>query len=261
VGTRDGTTADLAAAIRAATQNSVDVINLSLSVTEGTPDLRSAVTEAIDRGIVVVAAVGNQHDGGDPTPYPAAYPGVIGVGAIGADGVRWSGSQVGSYVDIVAPGAAVVGAMPGRGHTRVEGTSFATPFVSATVALMLQYHRGLSPAEVSRRLFATADPSPGGRPSHEYGYGVLNPLRALTSVVPPAGAEGATEPGPVVGGASVAPASGVSLALAAGVAAGLAALTALVFALAAAVPLGRRRGWRPGRLSDPPPDLGRQPPA
>jgi membrane-anchored mycosin MYCP len=250
---RDGSTADLARAIRTAVQRRVDVINLSLSVEESDPALESAVAEAIDRGIVVVAAVGNGHDRGDPTPYPAAYPGVIGVGAINRDGTRWASSQVGSYVDIVAPGSAVVGAVPVRGHALVDGTSFATPFVSATVALLLQYHRGLSPAEVSRRLVATADPSPGNHRSDEYGYGVLNPLRAITAVVPAAGAKPAVPPGAAHHGAAAARLHGVPLALAGGVATGLVVVAGVLTAIAIVAPLGRRRRWRPGRLAVPAP--------
>jgi type VII secretion-associated serine protease mycosin len=250
---RDGSTADLATAIHTAVQRQVDVINLSLSVEQSDPALEAAVAEAIDRGIVVVAAVGNGHDRGDPTPYPAAYPGVIGVGAINKDGTRWSESQVGSYVDIMAPGSSVVGAVPGRGHALLEGTSFATPFVSATVALMLQYHQGLSPAEVTRRLVATADPSPGNRRSDEYGYGVLNPLRAVTAMVPAAGAKPAAPPSVAAADAATTRIDGVPLALAGGVATGLLAIAALLIAIAMLAPLARRRQWRAGRLAAPAP--------
>jgi type VII secretion-associated serine protease mycosin len=248
---RDGSTADLATAIRTAVQRQVDVINLSLSVEQSDPALESAVAEAIDHGIVVVAAVGNSHDRGDPTPYPAAYPGVIGVGAINKDGTRWTSSQVGSYVDIVAPGSSVVGAVPVRGHALLEGTSFATPFVSATAALLLQYHRGLSPAEVTRRIIATADPSPGNRRSDEYGYGVLNPLRAITAEIPAAGAKPGVAPSVATGAASAARVDGVPVALAGGAAIGLLALAGVLIAIAILVPLGRRRRWRPGRLAAP----------
>jgi subtilisin family serine protease len=249
---RDGSTADLATAIQTAVQRQVDVINLSLSVEQSDPALEAAVAEAIDRGIVVVAAVGNSHDRGDPTPYPAAYPGVIGVGAINKDGTRWSSSQVGSYVDIVAPGSSVVGAVPVRGHALLEGTSFATPFVSAAVALLLQYHRGLTPAEVTRRLIATADPSPGNRRSDEYGYGVLNPLRALTGMIPAAGAKAGVAPSAAAAATgSGARVEGVPVALAGGAAIGLLGLAGVLIAIAILAPVGRRRRWRPGRLTAP----------
>ena len=137
--------------------------------------------------MVVVAAAGNNGttEKGNPTPYPAAYPGVIGVGAITRDGVRAAFSQHGDYVDLVAAGEGVTMAAPGSGHTARQGTSFATPYVAATAALLLQRFPGLTPAQVQRRLVATADPAPGGRRSDEYGYGLLNPYRALTETLGP----------------------------------------------------------------------------
>jgi subtilisin family serine protease len=140
----------------------------------------------------------------------------------------------------------------------LEGTSFATPFVSATVALLLQYRRGLSPAEVTRRLIATADPSPGNRRSNEYGYGVLNPLRAITGVVPAAGAKPDVAPSAATGAVSGARIDGVPVAVAGGVATALLAVAGVLIAIAMLAPLARRRRWRPGRLAAPAPPPAEQ---
>jgi subtilisin family serine protease len=113
-----------------------DVINLSISTTTDSPALREAIQAALEADIVVVAAVGNLAIQGNPTPYPAAYDGVVGVGAITSTGARYERSQVGPYVDIVAPGDAVTAAAPRGGHNAVSGTSFAVPFVAATAALI-----------------------------------------------------------------------------------------------------------------------------
>jgi type VII secretion-associated serine protease mycosin len=237
---------DLAAGIRAAVRARPRpaIINVSLSTTGDHPALRSAVAEALAADIVVVAAAGNRHDRGDPTPYPAGYDGVVGVGAIGADGTRADSSQVGSYVDLVAPGSAVVVALPGRGHQTVQGTSFATPFVAATAALVRARWPDLDRHQVVRRLLATADPAPGDRPSPAYGWGILNPTRALTEVMAP------PRPGPTPAPiAARAPALVGSVGPGAGtvrVAAALVIAAALVAVVAAAVPQGRRRRWRPG---------------
>ena len=241
-----GGVAELTAGIRAATAHRPKpaVINLSISTTSDNPGLRAAVAEALAADIVVVAAAGNQHDHDDPTPYPAAYDGVVGVGAVGPDSVRVASSQVGSYVDIVAPGTQVVGALPTGGHGVYEGTSVAAPFVSATAALIRARWPDLHQADVVRRLLATADPAPGGRPSNEYGYGVLDPMRALTEVVQAAGPVPSMSPLPPivpVAGRSAAPAP-----VALGVAVVLVAAAAGIAAVAAAVPAGRRRRWRPG---------------
>jgi subtilisin family serine protease len=250
---------DLAAGIRAAVASDPrpDVINLSISTTADSPAMRAAVAEALAADIVVVAAVGNHHDQGDPTPYPAAYDGVIGVGAIAADGRRLAESQVGSYVDIVAPGDRIIAAVPGHGHQAFHGTSLAVPFVAATAALIRARYPGLGQADVARRLLATADPAPGSRPSPEYGYGVLNPVRALTEVLVPGGPGAASQrPLPAIGG-NVSPTPATPTAL---IAAALLVIAAMVIATAAAaIPLGRRRRWRPGVAEQVPTLLG--PPA
>lgn len=255
----DGNIAELAAGIARAVSHRPRpaVINLSIATTADDPAVRAAIQAALDADIVVVAAVGNQHDHGDPAPFPASYPGVVGVGAIGPDGSRWGMSQVGSYVDIVAPGDQIVAAAAGGGHSSFQGTSFAAPFVSATAALIRARWPALSRTEVQRRLLATADPAAGARPSADYGYGVLNPTRALTEVVAPVGAanpavltvEPTMSPTAAADPAAMPVRTANSAALAMAVV--LLLLAAAVATIATAVPAGRRRGWRPGRVSDP----------
>lgn len=235
---------DFARAIRWATENGADVINFSVVLYEDSPVVRDAVAQALAADVVVVAAAGNLHDNGDPRPYPAAYPGVIGVGAIGAGGQRAAFSQVGTYVDVVAPGEAVLVAAPGRGHLEQSGTSYAAPFVAATAALLREYRPELSAAQVAARIIATADPAPDGA---GYGSGVLNPYRALTET----GAVGRprataalpraeADPALVARQARRASARDRALLLA-GIVAGAAMLTIL---LAVVVPRGTRRRWR-----------------
>jgi membrane-anchored mycosin MYCP len=246
--TGSGDLQDLVDGIKEAVRRRPGVMNLSISTTADNPDLRAAIQSALDADIVVVAAAGNYHDRGDPRPYPASYDGVVGVGGIGADGQRVAKSQVGSYVDIVAPGDAVIGAAPGSGHVTNQGTSFATPFVAATAALIRAKWPQLDRAEVVRRLLATADPAAGARPSPDYGYGVVNPMRALTELLPPVAGVAAITPTPVVqpglGRLSQRPAP---TALALGAAAVLVLSAAGVVTVAIAMPAGRRRRWRPGR--------------
>lgn len=236
--------ADFARAIRWAVDHGADVINLSVVLYEDSTPVREAVEHALAEDVVVVAAAGNLHDNGDPRPYPASYPGVIGVGAIGVAGQRASFSQVGSYVDLVAPGEAVLVAAPGRGHLEQSGTSYAAPFVAATAALLREYWPELSAAEVAARIVATADPAPNGT---GYGGGVLNPYRALTDT----GAVSRTRPATALPRAEVDPAlvarqsrratARERAMLVAGIAAGAVALTVLV---ATVVPRGMRRRWR-----------------
>ncbi len=260
-----GTVDDLAAGIRAAVASRPRpaVINLSLSASRDSPALRAAVRAALSADIVVVAAVGNNHAGGDPPSYPAAYDGVVGVGAIGPTGARVESSQVGSYVDLVAPGEAVTAAAPTRGHLVVSGTSFAAPFVSATAALIRAREPRLTQSQVVRRLISTADPAPGAPPdSPGYGAGVLNPLRAVTDVgtnavpetpLPHSSATADTDPRAGVGFVASPESDGTAITshpartAVVGVAFALIAAAVAIGIGAVAIPRGRRRGWRVGR--------------
>ncbi|MCX4468799.1 type VII secretion-associated serine protease mycosin [Micromonospora sp. NBC_01655] len=242
--------ADFARAIRWAVDHHADVLNLSLVLYADHPDVRAAVRYAVARDVVVVAAAGNLHDGGNPRPYPAAYDGVLGVGAIGPDGRRAGFSQVGPYVDLVAPGGEVLTAAPGQGHHRVEGTSYAAPFVAATAALVRQYRPELTAAEVSQRIVATADPAPGDGSGDGYGAGVLNPYRAVTETgagpagrKQGAGALPADRPDPALLARQARRAAARDRALA--VAAGTGTAMAGVVLLAVVLPRAARRRWRP----------------
>jgi membrane-anchored mycosin MYCP len=179
-----GSPAQFAAAIDwAVTKGRVQVINLSLVTSEDSTAVEQAVKRAYDAGVVVVAAAGNHGDTGNPDPYPAKYPEVLAVGAVTADGVKTTFTQHGDYVDLAAVGKDVTMAARGGGLCVSEGTSFSAPFVTATVALLEQRFPGITPAEVERRLKATADPAPGGVGDPYYGAGLLNPYRALTETL------------------------------------------------------------------------------
>ncbi|MEV6302257.1 S8 family serine peptidase [Actinoplanes sp. NPDC051861] len=256
-----GSASGFAQGIRFATDAGAQVINISLVLYEDVPAVRNAVQRAIDRGVVVVAAVGNvdaKSANAGRTPYPAAYPGVIGVGAVNEGAARPDSSPVGPWVDLVAPGDQVIAATRVRGYARYNGTSFAAPFVSAAAALILSREPGLTPDQVSRRLFATADPTFGGSPVRPwangtgYGFGIVQPLRAL--VERPV----AAEPREAKALSAYSPdetdpvrANQVRWAL-------IIAVVVLAVAAAAgmgsiAMPRGRRRGWRPGRAPQPAP--------
>jgi membrane-anchored mycosin MYCP len=236
-------------------QGHADVINLSLVTTEGDTPVRAAVARAIGKGVVVVAAAGNHGRPNDPnpTPFPAAYPGVIGVGALTASGVRADYSQHGDYVDVVAAGDAVTAATPDGGLHVDSGTSFASPFVAATAALIKQRFPDASPAEVARRIEATTDPAPGGPSGDggrnpEYGFGLLNPYRALTETLGPVspavpGAEmmQAQDPAAVARAARRSEARRASLWMAAG---GV-GLVLVIGVVAVVLRRGRRRDWVP----------------
>jgi type VII secretion-associated serine protease mycosin len=178
---------EMASAVRWAVSKGAKVINISFAYASdaGIPAFKAAVQEAISQNVVVVAAVGNNNtpEKHNPTPYPAAWPGVVGVAAMGPDGLRMPASGDGTYVDIAAPGVHVTVPRPGSGYAYEDGTSFAAPMVAATAALIFSRYPKLTGREVVQRLLATADPAPGGRHSTGYGVGVVNPVRAVTEPI------------------------------------------------------------------------------
>ncbi|GGR65902.1 hypothetical protein GCM10010169_06680 [Micromonospora fulviviridis] len=240
--------ADFARAIRWAVDHDAGVVNLSVVLYADNPAVRAAIAYAVRRDVVVVAAAGNLHDSGDPRPYPAAYDGVLGVGAIGADGTRAAFSQTGPYVDLVAPGSDVLMAAPRQGHHRAEGTSYAAPFVAGTAALLRQYRPELDAAEVARRIVTSADPAAGR--ADGYGAGVLNPYRAVTESTGGAAAGQGTgaalpvdRPDPAELARQARRTTARDRALLVAGATGAAAL--VVVLLAVVLPRGARRRWHP----------------
>src|SRR6478672_7297239 len=171
-----------------AVQFGADVINLSLATPDDVPGVRNAVEYALRHNVVVVAAAGNDigqggtdaNDGNDGTGpfYPAAYPGVLAVGAIGPGGVLASFSDRYTPVGVTAPGVNVTSAYPGTFPAAYDaaqnGTSFAAAFVSGVVALVRSAHPGLNAAQVVARIEATAH----GAAGPGTGHGLVDPVRA-----------------------------------------------------------------------------------
>ncbi|WP_158624135.1 S8 family serine peptidase [Micromonospora sp. HM5-17] len=177
---RDVTPGRLAAGIRRAIALKADVIHVSFAVGSGSAGLRSAVADAVRRQIVVVAAVGDDTVG---ETYPAAYPGVLGVGAVDQSGQRWTDSGSGPHMDLMAPGVNLVAAARVDGHVAIGGTAAAAALVSGAAALVRGNHPKWTAAQVAEHLLATADGTPGGAYSVDYGYGSVNPYRALAEPI------------------------------------------------------------------------------
>jgi type VII secretion-associated serine protease mycosin len=178
-GGRAAPLAEVAAGVRRASERGARVINLSLTTDRDDPALRDAVRYARARDVLLVAAAGNRHETGNQPPFPAAYEGVVGVGAVQTDGARVGTSQTGPHVDLVAPGADVTAAARGGGYARYTGTSFAAAFVAGTAALVRQFYPTMTADQVAHRLLATADAIDPAAASG-LGAGVVNPYRAVT---------------------------------------------------------------------------------
>jgi subtilisin family serine protease len=151
-----GSTAQVAAGIRWAVQNGATVINMSLHSPTDTRVMREAVAHAIGKGVVVVAAYGNEGKS-LPAAYPADYPGVIPVMATDHQDVRATFSNYGRPDIIAAPGVNIVSLYPNGRYAVGSGTSYAAPWVAGQAALLRDARPALSPADVARIVSTTAD--------------------------------------------------------------------------------------------------------
>ena len=196
-----GPSADrLAAGIRYAAEHGAQVINVSLSDFAKNPALESAVAEAASRGSLVISSAGNRATAADKTDgerYPAGYAGALGVAASNDQGVVTDDSIHGPQVGVVAPGQNVLTSATGAGDCLYAGdtpsTSFATAYVSAAAALLVQAHPTESPAQWAYRLEATAVRSDPDHRDSRAGWGIIQPSEAIT-LVPSAATRGPTSP-------------------------------------------------------------------
>jgi type VII secretion-associated serine protease mycosin len=181
---RASSSTTIARGIDWAVEHGAQVINISLASSADAPDERRAVESALAAGVVIVAGAGNI-PGASDVEFPAAYDGVIAVAAVTRTGAHAAVSVVGEEVVLAAPGEDITTiAIDGKARLS-SGTSDASALVSGVAALVKAKFPNLSGREIYHRLIATADDkgAPGRDP--EYGYGIVNPVRALTENVPP----------------------------------------------------------------------------
>ncbi|MEO3755869.1 S8 family serine peptidase [Streptomyces sp. B6B3] len=257
----------LAAAIRDAVANDADIINLSLAVASDHDAIREAIADAVAADVLVVAATGNEGNenvtGG--RMYPAAYDGVLAVGAVDANGEPLDSSNFGPWVDLAAYGDDMVVVAPdGEGYRVEGGTSMAAAQVSGAAALLMSRFDDLSAAEVARRLIGSASLA-SGEVNDRTGAGIVDPFGALTHLDGEReGDPGEDEQAAVTGSIAVQTLPREEPLLSATAAAALAwsggLLLAVVLGLLAAPGVRRaiQRGWRAGAA---PPERADEPAA
>lgn len=174
---RDGGTADrtdvitLVRALEALAERDVRVVNMSLS---GSPNeiLKRAIASAQAKGMIIVAAAGNNGAGAEPS-YPAAYPGVIAVTAVDKKLAIYSRATQGEYIDLAAPGVDLWVASADGGGSLKSGTSYAVPFISAAAAILSASSDTFHSTDLQAILESnTLDLGLPGR-DKTYGYGLL----------------------------------------------------------------------------------------
>ena len=171
----------VAAIIRAADQPDVKVINISLGGPLETNQVKNAIDYAWGKGIVIVAAAGNNDSRCPAICYPAASNHVIAVGSLDSSGNKAIKSSMGPELDVMAPGAGVLSTKFGSNtaYGTGNGTSFSTPQVAALAALILSVKPGLNPKQVTDIITQTADDMDAVGRDNNTGWGRINALKAL----------------------------------------------------------------------------------
>ena len=173
--TGNGSAFDLAAAIVDAVDRGADIISMSLGTYDDSLVLQNAVQYALANQVLLVAAAGN--NGVEEVCYPAAYEGVLAVGAIDADGNVSGFSNYGEGLDLVAPGVGLQVAAPNDEYGYFSGTSAAVPCVAAVLANYLSTNPAVAPADAyARMLLNCTDTEAPGHDSVS-GFGVLDAER------------------------------------------------------------------------------------
>jgi hypothetical protein len=152
----------------------VGIINLSLAGPHNVV-LERAVRRTADKGIILVAAAGNDGPRARPV-YPAAYPQVVAVTAVDRQKRPYRRAARGPHIDLAAPGVNVWIAASQKGARPRTGTSFAAPFVTAAIALAQRAEAGMKEPAALSRLQGSAEDL--GKPGHDdiFGWGLLNPV-------------------------------------------------------------------------------------
>lgn len=176
--------ADQVRAIQAAASGGAKVIALGGYIDPAEPAVATAIEAAADRDLVVVAGAPVwSRSTGTPSSGAVTTPGVIWVGAITMAGTAAADYQPGA-VDVVAPGVDVAGqGLTGTGQSEVSGTQYAVAFAAGEAALVRARYPDLTAAQVARRIETSADRMGRSAPDPAFGWGLIDPVAAVTTGV------------------------------------------------------------------------------
>ena len=185
----EGNTSDIVAGLLYAADAGARIINLSLGGGAGGTALEEAIRYAQGKGCLVIAAMGN--DGKNAQEYPAAYSGVIGVGATGRSNGIAEFSNFGTWISVSAPGDGIYSTMPtyestlsesegaGVGYGYLSGTSMATPYVAGVAALVASLYPNMPASGIKSQIERSTQDL--GVPGFDgfFGFGQVSARRAL----------------------------------------------------------------------------------
>lgn len=178
--TGNGTTADAIEAIHYAIDNGARIINASWGIEQQSRALEEAVRHAAERGVLMIAAAGNERS--DNPNFPAGYEEVISVAATDERDGRAGFSNYGPDVDLAAPGMNLISTLPENRYGASSGTSMAAPLVAGAAALILARFPEYTREDVRSVLLNSTDDVFTDRP---LGRGRLNVLKAVLMDQPP----------------------------------------------------------------------------
>ena len=177
----------LAQAISYAIKHRADVISMSLGYFEPSTAVRTALQDALDHGVVVIASSGNDGNsagvgaaGQAPYSFPADYPGVLGVAAVSRSGSSARFSSDNLSVQVAAPGVNVPAQGRDGQYWLVSGTSPACALTAGVAALIKARYPGLAPALVVQAITASTRNRPSGGYDNKVGFGTVDAAAALT---------------------------------------------------------------------------------
>ncbi|WKA53875.1 S8 family serine peptidase [Planococcus shixiaomingii] len=171
---------DIVEAIYKAVDSGAHVINMSLGTYFPSEALNKAVQYAHSKGLVVVAAAGN--DATSAKHYPSAYKNVISVASTTATDGQSVFSNFGSTIDIAAPGTEIFSTLPNSTYGWMSGTSMASPVVAGVAALLKANEPALTNTEIAERLFLTAKDLGTQGKDEKFGNGRVNAKNALKNI-------------------------------------------------------------------------------
>jgi serine protease len=166
----------LVEAIRYAVDHGAKIVVLSVGLIADDPNLRNIVQYAEDRGVLLVAATGN--DEGNVVRYPAGYPTVLAVGGVTEGKTIERRSNYGPEIDIVAPWTVFTTAIGGRYEIK-DGTSMAAPQAAGVAALIWSKYPQMKPYEVRSHIRQTAEDLGEAGWDTYTGHGLIRADRAL----------------------------------------------------------------------------------
>lgn len=163
--------------------------NLSLGGGKAEQFSLEIINYALSKGVLPIIAMGN--DGQVMQTYPAAFPGVLAVGATDGKDEKTNFSTSGEWINVVAPGHAILSLNSRENNSYIykSGTSMATPFVTGMVAYLLSFNPHLTPYQIIALLEETADKIDADFAKYDdvgfslsYGYGRVNVYEATKRV-------------------------------------------------------------------------------